>query len=327
MWALGTELKKGVTLNKPSVQHLSEGRNAWKLGVIGFFTRLKGIALTAVLTLFTMGVPWWIPDSYKLNGQITIQHQDLIVGSFIVLGGFLTLSFYYLRKRSIRSLDTKYYLHQLSHDIRDKQTDLHEKLFGDKKYSLGKLHKDLELLLNEVSENISSHFKLITGDSTICVAIRLVRYEKSDRQLYYRTYARSKGFNPQRKKNSQDIPANKGIPRFLKEDNDGQGILIYNDLKAAKENGTYFFTKNDDKFPDDVKTMMVAPLNAWSGSKESMIGLLYITSRESDVFKPIHVDSMAFAADLTASAVANSFEIVKEKIKNGGSRGDYAKAI
>jgi|TARA_R100000655_G_C2978634_1_gene191460 hypothetical protein len=314
-------------LNKPSVQHLSEGRNAWRLGAIGFFTRLKGIALTALLTLITMGAPWWIPENYKISGQVTIKYQDLIIGSLIVLSGFFTFSFYYLRKRSIRSLDTKYYLHQLSHDIRDKQTDLHEKLFDDKKYSLGKLHKDLEILLSEVSENISSHFKLITGDSTVCVAIRLARYEKSDRQIYYRTYARSKGFNPQRKKNSQDIPANKGIPRFLKEDNDGQGVLIYNNLKAAKENGTYFFTKNDEKFPDDVKTMMVAPLNAWSGRRESMIGLLYITSRDAGVFKPIHVDAMAFAADLTASAVANSFEIVKEKVRNGDSRSDYAKAI
>lgn len=281
--ALVYQIDRGVILNKPSVQHLAEGRNAWRLGVVGFFTRLKGIALTAAITLLTMGAPWWLPDDFQVSGSVTIEYQDLLLGTLIVLGGFFTLAFYYLRKRSIRSLDTKYYLHQLSHDIRDKQSDLHKKLFEANKYSLGKLHKDLELLLNEVSENISSHFKLITGNQTICVAIRLARYETSDRQIYYRTYARSKGFNPQRKKNSEDIPANKGIPRFLKEDNDGQGILIYNDLKAAKKNGTYFHTKNDDKFPDDVKTMMVAPLNAWSGKRESMIGLLYITSRDKGV--------------------------------------------
>jgi len=314
-------------LNNPSVQHLAEGRNAWKLGVVGFFIRLKGIFITAAITLLTMGLPWWLPESYTLKGTMEINYSSVMFGFLIFISGLFTLSFFYLRRRSIRSLDTKYYLHQLSHDIRDKQTDLHEKLSQKEKYSIGKLHKDLEILLNEVSENIASHFKLLINDPTICVAIRLARYEKKDKKIYYRTYARSKGLNPQRKRNSEDISSSKGIPRFLMEDNEGQGVLIYNNLKEAQKNGTYYFTKNDVKFPDDIKTMMVAPLNAWSGKRESMIGLLYITSRESGVFKPIHVDSMAFSADLTAAAVANSLEIVKEKIKNNSAGGNYAKVI
>jgi hypothetical protein len=99
----------------------------------------------------------------------------------------------------------------------------------------------------------------------------------------------------------------------LREVKNCQGVLIYNDLSAAADMDAYKITVNDRKYPKEINTMMVAPLNAWAGAKEDMIGILYVTSRNKDVFLPSHVDQIASAADLTAVAVASSMELVRLK--------------
>ena len=64
------------------------------------------------------------------------------------------------------------------------------------------------------------------------------------------------------------------------------------------------FTHACRKYTDEIKTMMVAPLNAWDGKRQSMIGLLYVTSREKNIFSIKYVDSMRFVADIVAKAFA-----------------------
>ncbi len=73
----------------------------------------------------------------------------------------------------------------------------------------------------------------------------------------------------------------------------------------------------------------IAPLNAWSGAKQDMIGIMYITSRETNSFEVKHVDSMAFVSDLTAGAVANTIELVRLKCNNPelNKGGKYVKAL
>ncbi|HEX5355272.1 MAG TPA: hypothetical protein VFW93_03580, partial [Aquabacterium sp.] len=288
---------------------LIEGRNAWRLGVIGFWVRIKGIVATVFITAVTAGTPWWHPEPFEANFTVKSSYLFLVVT--LGLGIFFSLGFIYLRVRSIRSLETKYYLHRLAHDVRDRQTELHRKLRDLGGYTQEQLHIDLESLLNEVVENVAAHFRLLTGDNSVCAAIRLARYDVEQQSIVYRTYARSKGLNPKRKKNSEDIPVSQGIPRYLREKNESRGILIYNDLDEAEKMGLFQKTKNDRDFPDDIRTLMVAPMNAWSGAEESMLGILYVSSRKKGVFGAILVDSMLFAADVTASAVANSFEFVR----------------
>ena len=117
---------------RKSVSHYTDGRNAWKIGVFGLLVRLKGIAAAAVITVTTMGVPWWWPGNFP--SSITINLKYLVLLVVFVFGSAFTLLLAYLRKRSMRSLDTKYYLHQLVHDIRDKQTELHNKLAPKKSF-------------------------------------------------------------------------------------------------------------------------------------------------------------------------------------------------
>jgi len=312
---------------KNSVSHYTDGRNAWKIGVVGLLVRIKGIVGTGVITVIAMGVPWWWPNNFPATVAVNLKYFFLV--AVFTFGSILTYVLFYLRKRSMRSLGTKYYLHQLVHDIRDKQSDLHKKLAPGKGYSKGKLSKELEILLTQICENAATYFKLLTDDESIGASIRLASLGEDGKTIVYKTFARSKGLNAHRKKHSEAIPINKGIPRFLREDKSAQGILVYYDMKAASDAGAYIMTKNDELYPDEIVTMMVAPMNAWSGIKQDMIGIMYITSRESSTFEVKHVDSLAFLADLTASAVANTMELVRLKCNNPELTrgGEYAKAI
>jgi len=138
-----------------------------------------------------------------------------------------------------------------------------------------------------------------------------------------------------RQETTENIPANKGIPSYFNK-KDRQGVLIYNDIQKAAKKDLYQLTKNDEKYSSEIVTMMVAPLNAWADEnydqqviknkkdevseeddRPEMIGLLYVTSRKSDVFGPLHVDSMCFAADLTASSISSTVEIQSKKIQGG----------
>ncbi|MDD4928402.1 MAG: hypothetical protein PHP85_03865 [Gallionella sp.] len=295
---------------KQPVAHYSDGRNAWNLGFVGGVIRIRGIAIAGLVTLITMGAPWWWPDNTPTTIEFSVKS---IAGFFaITVSVVIILLLIYLRKRIQRSLNMKYQLHRLTHDVRDRQTAMHSKLVPTKSYSKGKLTKELELMLAEICANLSDYFKELIRDDTITVSIRLAVPDKTN-GIAYKTFARSKGLNQNRSKHSEPIPANEGIPRFLRDEKNSQGVLFYYDLIVAAQSGAYKFTKNDTQYPEDISTMMVAPLNAFSGSKQDMIGILYVASRNQGVFKVSHVDSMAFVADHTAMAIANIIELVRLK--------------
>lgn len=304
---------------KKSVEHYTDGRAAWSLGFTGFLVRARGIAVMIGITILSMGSPWWLPN--ELSESVAVNLKLLTVVVVFVIGAIIVIGFIHLRNRTKRTLETNYFLHRLAHDIRDRQTELHKKLAPEKNYSKGKQTKELKLLLTQACENIVTYFSLLTDKQAISAAIRLARYDESERKIVYQTVARSKGLNSQRGKTSEAIPMNQGIPRFLREEKGAQGVLIYNNVADAAELGAYHLTNNDQKYSDDIKTMMVAPLNAWSGKKQDMVGILYITSRESNVFSVKHVDSMAFVADVTAAAIATSIELVRLKCDGQEKRG------
>lgn len=297
---------------KPSVQSFVEGRNAWRLGISGLFIRFKGIIGTAIITLLTMGTPFWVPADW--GSKVTIDLKVVFFTAVIGVGVLLTAGLAYLRFRTIRSLDTKYFLHRLVHDIRDKQTSLIQDLENPSAYDRKRFRDDMLAMVNQAVENIAEYFRLQTGDNTISVAIRLTSEDPETKEVMYRTYTRSKGLNPQREKTTESIPSSVGIPKYL-SGNGSTGVLIYNDLNDAATNRTYYRTENDVAYPDDIKTMMVAPLNGWSGDEESMIGLLYVCSRNRNVFGPIYVDAIGFCADLLATTISNSLCIAMEKLE------------
>lgn len=296
--------------NAPAVEHFVDGRNAWKIGYAGLFVRIRGLVITGLITLGTMGAPWWWPNEFPaaINTSLLFAVVVFLFGAGII--GFL----FFLRNYSIRSLERKYALHQLTHNIRDNQTALHARLLQAKAYTHRKREKDITELLEKICENTEGYFKFLVNDGSIGVAIRLASMNRK-KEVVYKTFARSANLNAHRKKSSEPIPTNVGIPKFLRQDKNSQGILIYHDLIEAQKNGTYFSTKNDDTYPDDIVTMMVAPLNAWSGKQQDMIGIMYITSRGNNVFSGKYVDSLAFISDLTVNIISNVFELVDARQK------------
>jgi hypothetical protein len=136
------------------------------------------------------------------------------------------------------------------------------------------------------------------------VAVRLAVAKPSNpRQTLYRTIARSSGLNQNRGNTSEDILATEGIPWVLSE-NDHSGVLIYNDLDEAIQIGAFKETANEKRYPNEIASMMVAPLNAWQGEKQGMIGILYVTSPAKDAFSAKDVDAVCFIADLLANSIA-----------------------
>ena len=128
---------------------------------------------------------------------------------------------------------------------------------------------------------------------------------KEKGNILYITRVRTSGLNKNRETTSEPIIANQGIPRYLIEKG-CQEILIYVDINEAIELGLFKKTKSEEKYPNEIKTMIVCPLNAWDGSRKSMIGILYITSRKDNVFSEKHVDSARFIADTLANSISFS---------------------
>ena len=273
-----------ILQRKLPVEYYLEGRDAWKRGFGGVFLRIRSILISIVLSvIFLTGPPWWLsklfPKYYIINSSYYITG---VLSYFFIL---FTLGIIYLRRRTFRSLYIKYYLHQIAHQIRDKEAELYRQVVPNRKYSKSKIENHLKIYLNDISELIKRYFQLLLllKEENIEVAIRLASIK--DGKIVYKTYARSKGLNPRRNKYSEPIPIDEGIPHFFRQEKGAQGVLIINDLKQAAEEKKYKLTKNDKKFQNEIKTMMVAPMNAWEKGSIDMIGLLYITSKKRNVFK------------------------------------------
>jgi hypothetical protein len=283
------------------VEHFVEGRNAWKLGLLGFFLRVRGFVAAAILTIITMGVPFWVPN--KFPKLINVDFKYLIIYIIFLFIVIYLLGFYYLRYRSKRSLDIKSMLHEFTHYLRDHQTQV---FYGMITYRSLEHEADFfQGYIDQICSKTQSYFKRLTGDSSIAVAIRLAVEEpngEEDNKILYKTIGRSSGLSSKRKDTSTDIPSNVGIPRFFADKN-SMGVLIYSDIKKAAGINAYILTENDRIYNDEIITMMVAPLNAWDGKTQNMIGLLYITSREENTFSVKYIDTLRFVSDMIAQSI------------------------
>jgi len=202
-------------------------------------------------------------------------------------------------------------LHQFAHDLRDFQSKKWMHLKTPHNYRKVDFKQEYKEHLSLICGHIKEHFRRITKDDSIEVAIRLARPIKDEPDnVEYVTRFRTSGLNKNREKTTSPIPANKGLPRYLIEKG-CQEILIYNDINEAVKMNLFQKTTSEEKFPNEIHTMVVCPLNAWDGSKKSMIGILYVTSRNKKTFKEEHIDTARFMGDMTASAIAFATSVYK----------------
>ena len=286
---------------KQPVYHFKSGNEAWRVGFLGFITSLYGSIFTAIL--FTVSVYFLINDFLSFDFNNYYIKYILIA----LLGVQPTILLTYLKYRTKRSLNIKNNLHQLTHDIRDGQTELYQKISKNEDYTY-----TITKILENICNNVANHFEILTRDKTIGTSIRLANSSKDKAGncvILYKTYARSKKFSKGRENTSETININFGIPRFLYKKKD-HGVLIYKDIEKATELGVYTKTKNDISYKEDIKSMIVMPLNAFAGKDKDMIGIMYITSKKKKTFKVIHTDSALFIADLTANVISNIIEYI-----------------
>jgi hypothetical protein len=196
-------------------------------------------------------------------------------------------------------------LHEFSHFLRDHQTKVYVNNGRTQKRSHDHESEYFQNYIEQICEKTKNYFERITGNHSIGAAIRIA-VDKSPingkHEIYYKTVGRSSGLSGKRQDSSEDIASNVGIPRFFL-DKKSMGILIYNDMEKAAEINAYILTENDKTYKNEIKTMMVAPLNAWDGKKQSMIGILYVTSRESGIFSAKHIDTLRFVTDMIAKSI------------------------
>lgn len=294
-------------------EHFVDGRRAWELGLLGFFSKLRGLYATALVTLATMGVPWWwptLPPSIEqAKGKFAL--VVLCVGSTSLAG--LT----YLRRRSIRSLHVKAALHWFAHDLRDQLVrHVAASMAGSGRRALR------ESLLRDLAETCNravDYFRLHLRDDSIGAVIRLAVKDPDASDTVYRTYARSHSLNPNRSKTSDDLRPNEGLVRFLAEKGN-RGIVIYHDLQAAADKNLLVLGRNHTLFPDEVRSMMIAPINGWDGERQAMLGVLYVTSRKQYNFGPVLTDALLFVADALASALSAIYIVhaARRQLRKGG---------
>ena len=308
--------------------HYIDGRKAWNLGWGGLILRYKAQAGAAVFTFVSSGafLEWWsaanaLPESITVS--VNVRWLICIWAALLVgIGGGALL---YLRRRTIRSLNIKNSLHRLAHGIRDNQTALYKKMSLNSPLD-DTLVEELESALPQICNGVSKYFQLLSRDQHIGVAIRLAveMVENDPTSTVFKTVARSDTMNPNRQHTSESIKQSEGIPRLFLEDGPAQGVLIYYDLEEAANKKTFVTLKNQKRYPEEIKCLMAAPLNAWDGTQHSLIGLIFISSGVKNIFQAKDVDALLFISDITASAIADIIALCAVKEQREGKEREGA---
>lgn len=293
------------------VEHFTEGRSLSQAGIKVLLRRNKEYLCAMLINLLAGGIFAWMEflasHPVKETGvTFTISVLRLLVFLSLFVALMVFLIWKWKRRQSGRVERVRAKLHELAHLLRDRVADA-EAFTEEAKETRASTQAvaDLASICNESCNVIRDFFRALIGDSTIECCIRLAAKKTnnpSDPQVFYFTQGRSDGLNPSRDKTSEPIPANKGVPRFFLDRPSCMGVLVYHDLKKAISFNTFVQTQNEVLYPNEISTLMVAPINGWAGKRVMMIGLLYVTSR-NDRFRQEHVDSMRMSADMLGTAV------------------------
>lgn len=289
--------------SKEGVSHWVDGSNTWMLGFSGFLLRIRGLITTSVLIPLPLaGVPFWWPET--IPEKINVSLPSALMHSALLFLCMFIIAFFYVRGRTSRSLSMKAELHHLMHDSRDALGDLLKRIkkANGINYNTQGQHerKHIKEYSKNICEIIAAYFSVLMNDNSIGCAIRMgIRNpEKPTDEIKYVTIGRSSILNRGRENSSEPVARSAGIPAFfLSEKIKCNGVLFYDDLIKAASNNAYVITDNDRKYPEDIGTMIVAPINGWNGAKMDLIGLFYLTSKSDKILSPKHVDLIKFTAD------------------------------
>lgn len=253
-----------------------EPESEWRQDALGLFTRVRSIAAAVFADAAGSTVSFlWI-------------HWTL--GVLIIAAGIFTLcSVLIIRHYRLQRMRADIRLHEFCHEARDECSRILE---FDKKHA-----KEAVLALQRFHEDTvqraAAFFRELTGDSTVNCGIRIA--ETVNGVESYVTKARSDGLDKiARNKHSEPIPANMGLANAIRLKR-FEGVFIIRDIEAAVSAGVWHKTKNDNL--SDIRTLMVAPVNAYELTNKVMCGIFYVTSKK-DTFKPSHTLPLKAIVDL-----------------------------
>ena len=286
--------------NKKSDEFYRSGVNAYKpSSLFPYFGALSKVVYSSFFITALVGIllltdkPFWFPyverfisnasDSNATFSVYSVFFVLSVYSVFFVLLALIPSLIFYVVRRTKRSLAIKKNIHDLVHFVRDFQTDYY---LVENKANFNTSVRTYDLL-----SLIKSHFDLLIPNCDIKVAVRL--YSEKNEVFAYHTIERA-GLSADRENTTSPLSPKDSLPRFF---NNERGVLIINDIYKSDH---YKPQENDRKF-NDYKSVMVAPINGYDAESENnkLIGLLFISSNDQ-CFNQIHVDSIAFIADMLA---------------------------
>lgn len=289
-------------MGKSPVQTFTDGKQYWFLHLVNKFHFSLIFTSLCIALVTSTGVPYWWPE----NDGITITASYTNV-SFLLFA-FLATSLFYLKGRIDRSLHMKCILHRIAHEARDYYSVLCGSYKTDQSI-------DIVPISGKLCGLVKEYFEILTNCKKVDVALRIARTKNGKK--VYETIVRTSGLNVKRSETSEPLPYNVGIAKFLQDDQGSQGLVVYHDLEKAAEAKAYRMTENDRIYPEEIKTMMVAPVNGWDGEKKSMLAILYVTSNKMRIFGRQYTDSMGFIADILAgiyaAAISKTMDLEERK--------------
>lgn len=277
-------------------------QEVWKLGPSGFLLRIRGQVSSGILTLFSMGAPFWWPEAWKIDSFKQVPLVYLVPILSLIFGGIFFLWIYKSKSNYKRALKIKGQLHNLVEFARDYNSAIHS----------GQMDVALKNYVKDLCNKSKDYFKELFIDGSIEVCVRLA--ENRGDGIYYRTFGRSSGLSDAREQNSQPIKIDSGVPRQLSL-KECKGVLVYNDLAKAIDQGMFQGTKNENDYADEIASLLIAPLNITNvqTKQKEMIGILYVTCRNRFPFHPRHLDAVGFISDFLAMSINGYVELLRGK--------------
>lgn len=298
--------------------HWVDGRATGYLGITGFVLRLRMLGITIITGLPLAGTPMWWPmitESDVLNQTIKLNISSGSIFTLLILSCFFifTTLFFYVRKRTARSLSIKHLLHKFSHETRDSIDALMQRVENNtlqQKEIIAHEQAQFNNYSKAVCNTIAKYFSEISKDKTVGCAIRLLVEEEGKR--VYRTAGRSDVFSPNREKTTEDINCDESVAGFFTDEKINQtGVLFIHDFEKAEDAKVFKRTKNCKQYSFDMTSLAVVPINGWYGGKTDLIGLLCISCQSKKLLKPVNVDLFRFTADTLAFAISSKLAQIK----------------
>ena len=282
-----------------SVQHIPQVNpdTDWKWGIVGDLTTIRGmlkyVSLSSVVSAATFTWAHWIFGVSALT--------------VVICGGVIV--FVICRQRKER-LKTDHRFHQFYHLTRD---DFAQILFSQKNGPERAMR--LERFHRDTVQRLALFYRDLLNDETVNCAIRLAEMVKdqnaeSDQEAYV-TKGRSDGMSIERQNGTKPIPGDKYLANALRSQK-SLGVYIIHDIQVAADAAMWLKSENDNL--QDVKTLMIAPINGWESTTKVMVGILYVTSAK-DPFLPHHSSSLKAFADSLGMIYPILLRLIEAKAK------------